>query len=667
MLHSTLVISGIIAGPWSKPSAPLAYEAHSLVQSLLSILLLILCALSIYGIGAAAARAMRFSAWSVSADLAYAVALGTGALVIALFVLGLLGWLVPAAAWGLVITGLLLLPLSLPMTRRIIAALIWRAGQLRRAHAGWWLLAALMAGQIALNLVADLAPPLEGDTITNYMLTARYWAQEGRYFQPEHVWASTLPGHMMMLSAWGMLLRGPTPATQWYGYSMASLLSGFLMSLSLALAVYALARVRYGARVGLAAAIILFMMPDAIYLAESGKVDMGWAFFEALALAALLRWTVGPPGSEPEPRWLVVAAVMTGLSLGSKSQAVLSLPFLAGWIAVIAIRRAGPVEALRAIAVFGVVALVVGLPYLGYNAVMYRNPFYPVLANQFARVLGATPFFRSELGTEIFYPWNPLGYVHNLWDASLGHPPPFYLGFWAGPAYLMLLPLSLLLPRQHPQQPDRMARGLLLYAFLFSIVWFLVKQAARHFLPGLVLLAVIAGTILRRVDEQPPWVRRTVFGALGAGLALGTGVFLGINRTNGTLLAATGRLTPEEFIARWADTVVSAGFPDSEILSYLNTELEPGARVYNPHANLALYFRHDQVSASTREPTNAWLTDDEETLLETFDRYNVDYLVVFKFSQGSDSLPLILRPEFYETHGVRIYESPRTYLYRIEH
>ena len=62
----------------------------------------------------------------------------------------------------------------------------------------------------------------------------------------------------------------------------------------------------------------------------------------------------------------------------------------------------------------------------------------------FVALFGATPSPRTELGTEIFYPWTLGGYLTNLWNASLGHGPDFYLGFIAGPIFLLALPVGML-------------------------------------------------------------------------------------------------------------------------------------------------------------------------------------------------------------------------------
>jgi len=627
-----------------------------MLNSLLNLGLLALGALALYGLGAAIFRATRLTLWAVSARLAYALAFGLGALVLALYVLGLVGWLTPLAGWTLLAIGLALLPLSAPLTREVIGALRARARQMRGAHWGVWALVGLFAVQAGLHVVADLAPPLEGDTVTSYLLTPRYWVEAGRYWQPSHLWAATLPGNMMMLSAWGLLL---------HGYSLSTLLTGFLMSLYLPLAVYALARIHFGARAGLLAATVIFLMPDATYLAESGKVDLGWAFFEALALAALLRWSTE---DTPAPRWLVLAGVCSGLAVGSKIQAVQSLPFLAGWIVVVGLRRAGLTPMLRGLVTYGLVALVFSAPYLAYNAVAHHNPTYPVFASQFARALNGTPSPRSELGTEIFYEWTVGGYLRNLWDASLGHPAPFYLGFWAGPAYLMVIPLGLLLGKR-----ERVIDGLLLYAFLFSIAWFLTKQAVRHFLPGLVLLAVVAGYMLRRLDEEPRWLGHVVYAALVPSVALSVAFWAGIIHGNGAYLPAFGLLTPDAYVARWLDVVVDDDtFPDSEIVAYTNAHLDSDARILTKHTPVSLYFAQDVVPSVWGDRVKVDTIDDETELLSTVEQHGIDYLMIYKVdleraeSDPDFFLPLFSQPSFLAEHAELVVETPRTYLYRVE-
>lgn len=633
-----------------------------MIASALNVILLVACAGALYGWGAALSRVFierRFRFWALSARLAFALALGLGAVVILLFGLGLLGWLTPAAGWSLLALGWLLIPANLALLHESLHALRSRLRQLRHVDNKWlWALAILLVVQTGLTLIADLAPPVEGDTINQYLLAARYWALDGRYWQPPQIWGATLPGHMLMLSTWGLLLRGTGEATIYSAYAFATLLSGLLMSLYLWLSIYALARVRYSATVGFIAATLIYLMPDAIYLAESGKVDMGWAFYETLTLAAIFHWS---QRDDARHRWLALAGVCFGMAIGAKSQALLSAPYLGGWVAIVSWRRGGATRVAQALLTIGGLALIIGLPYLVYNAVAHHNPFYPVFASQFEQWLGGTHSPRSELGTEVFYEWTVGGYLLNLWDASLGHPPPFYLGFWAGPAYLMLLPVGALLRKY-----DRWTNAFVLYAFLFSIAWFVVKQAVRHFLPGLILLAVVVAYILHRLEEEPRWLRHLIYLPLTLSLALATAFWAGIIAGNGAYRPALGLQTPQEYVWHWTDTVVTTeDFPDGDILDFAHDELSPDARILTMHTPYSLYFAQDMVSFNWGDRFNIASLDNEDALLDYLVAHNIEYLLIYKSDLANADLPLFSQPEFYETRATLVVETRRTLLYRL--
>lgn len=620
-----------------------------MIDLALDLLVAALMLLAIYGLGRALWQLVRPSLWSRSADLAYAFAFGLGTAVTVLFALALVGWLRPAAGWLLLAGGILLAGWQY---RSLLADLRALAEVLRWGLAASWFVkaAALIALAFALvNLTADLAPPVEGDTVHQYLLVPRYWVEAGRYIQPTHIWASTLPGNMMMLSAWALLLRP--------SYSLATLVTGWGMSALLALGVYALARLYYGRGVAALAAIAIYTVPDVGYLAQSAKVDMGWAFFETLALAAFLRGMY----PVPERRWLVLAGVCLGLAAGSKNQTLISIGLLGGWIVLRQVwRRDGRGLLLSAI-VFGGAVIASGFPYYLYNALAHRNPFYPVFADLFVRLFGATPSPRSELGTEVFYPWTLGGYFTNLWNASLGHTRPgFYLGFIAGPLFLLAIPIGWALGLLRGERPAWRMMG---YAFAFSIVWFLVKQAVRHFLPGLVLLAVVAGLVLWKLNCQPTVLRRAMLAivVLVLGWNLMTGV--GVLYWSGAYRVVLGLESREAFLRRFHDQVVPATSPDWETVGVLNTLVGPQGRVFTVHASSPLYIAPDVVSANWGDRAALEQVADPQALLAALKAQGIGYVLVYRADpQGALAVDL---PAFLRDHAEVIYAGPRTLLYRL--
>jgi hypothetical protein len=626
---------------------------------LANILLTELVLLAIYGVGRTLRRLVPLTFWGKAADLAYSLAFGLGVLTTLLFGLALLGLLRPAAGWALLAGGLALagwqyadlwndLKVGWAILREVLSA-------------SWFIRMVVLLGvaYALLNLIGDLAPPVEGDTVHQYLLLPRYWVEAGRYTQPANIWAATLPGNMMMLSAWGLLLRGATPE----GYSLASLITGLGMSVFLAVGVYALARTAFGRGAAALAAIVVYTMPDAGYLAQSAKVDMGWAFFETLALVAVLHWMDASRDNPQNPksvRWLILAGLCLGWAAGSKNQTFISVALLGGWIVLREAFRGEWRGLLRVELAFGLGTLLTGFPYYLYNAIAHLNPFYPVFAGPFTALLGATPSPRSELGTEIFYPWTLGGYLTNLWNASLGHGPDFYLGFIAGPIFLLTLPVGML---RGWLRGKRAAWRMLGYAFVFSVAWFLVKQAARHFLPGLVLLGAVVGFILWRLAAEREAAGRIVQIMAVFVLSWNFVSSAGVLYWNGAYRVALGIDTPTGYLRRWHDEVITPAFPDWETITVLNDRLEPTDRVLAEYATSPLYIEPQLVSGNWGDRQRIDGIADVEDLLRYLSAHDIEY--VLDYSTDPDDVPLYTSPAFLAAYGELLYDGPRTQLYRI--
>jgi hypothetical protein len=623
-----------------------------MIDTLIDIGLAGVMLLAIYGVGCAVWRLVPLRAWSASADLALALASGIGTISTVLFALALIGMLRVWAAWGIVIIGI---GLALWQWRAIRDDARSALRVVRDAWgASWFGRAALMIAAIfiLMNVVGDLVPPLEGDTVHQYLLTSREWAAVGRYVQPAHIWASTLPGNMMMISAWALVLGGT--------FSLAALVIGFGFSLFFAAAVYALARQYFEPIPALLGAIVAYTMPDVGYLAQSAKVDMGWAFFEVLALAAFFRWMDAsrPISSDAGWDWLGASGALLGLAAGSKNQTFISIALLGAWL-VLRMGFRGDVRGMiKGALIFGGAVVATGFPYYLYNGVMHANPFYPVFADVFAK-WGGTASPRSELGTEIFYDWTVGGYLTNLWNMSLGHEPTFYLGFITGPLMLLAIPVSLMMGLMR-----RIMWRMIGYAFAFSVVWFLVKQAARHFLPGLVLLAIIAGYVLWRLTQAPSMLRRVVLIAAVICLLGNIGVWAGVFYWSKPYRVISGQETRTQFLARIHDKALTEDFPDWATIEYLNAALTSEDRVLTVHAGSLLYITPQVVSGNWGDRLAYDRITSEDALLEALNTHHIKYILIYQIDD-SNAVPLFASPAFLTAHAERVYEGPRTSLYRI--
>ena len=316
---------------------------------------------------------------------------------------------------------------------------------------------------------------------------------------------------------------------------------------------------------------------------------------------------------------------------------------------------------LRSAAAFGGAALIGMLPFYLYNAIAHLNPVYPVLADVFHHWWGGTASPRSELGTEVFYSWSVGGYFSNLWNASLGHTRPgFYLGFIAGPIFLLTIPIGLIggALRRKP------AVGAMLgYAAVFSVVWFLVKQAVRHFLPGLMLLSVVVGAILAWLDQQPGWqaksIRIVALLVLLGNLALGGSVLY----WNGAYRVLLGMESRQAYLTRFFDESTFETFPDAAMVIYLNHDLPPEAKVLVENAGNVLYIDRDVISPTWGERERLDDVTNEGVLLDTLKAWGVEYILVS--DADPDTRFLYTQPDFLAAHAELVFSGTRSRLYRL--
>ncbi len=627
-----------------------------MIDLLTDLILLIAVLTALYGVGRTITTRLPIPWWSPAAELAVSMAVGAGIVATLLFIFALLGWFVPLMAWLMLGAGLALAAASY---RALWADLTRIFVTLREVWRGSWfikLALLLTAGAVLINLVGDLAPTMEGDSVHQYLLLPRYWVQAGRYVQPAHIWASTLPGNSMMLSGWALLMR---PGN----YALPTLITGFGMSLIFALSVYAFARLYLKTGAAFLALMASYTMPTTNYLASSAKVDMCWAIFEVLALAFFFKWLddlrAAGQGSKSW-QWLVLAGVMLGWAAGSKNQTMISMMLLGLWLIADHVARRDLRGLVPHVALFGGAAILAMLPFYLYNGIVHLNPVYPVFADTLTGLWGSTPSPRSELGTEVFYPWTVGGYVANLWNASLGHRPEFYLGFIAGPVFLLAIPAGGLLGVFRGKK--EILRGVA-YALIFAVVWLVVKQAARHFIPGLVALALAVGYALDVIDKEFKAFGGAVillFTALciGWNLLIGAGTLL----WNGAYRVALGLESRAEYVARWHDEVIINTFPDAETLAVLN-DLGPDARILSEHANSSLYITPDLVSPTWGDRFSYTTQASDTELLTDLETYGIDYIQTYVADlPGPERFNTAA---FLDAHAELIYEGPRTRLYRV--
>jgi hypothetical protein len=455
-----------------------------------------------------------------------ALGLGLGTLASGITLLGLVGLLNSGMVvlWAVALSilsasGVLEFPLQVWSKAR-------RALQFSRPS--WRMLGlALLAAIFLLSLLLALTPPIDYDGLVYHLQGPRLFLEAGGiHLLPETMQANA-PLHIEMLYVVGLA----------FGNDIFPKLISLTFSVALAGAVFVVARHFYGTTAGW---IETFS-------------DLGWAFFELLAIASLMHWY-----RSKENAWLITGSAFMGWALSSKYLALLLFGILALWIF-------WKSRNFRQVLIFVGVSLALAAPWYLKNWILAGNPFYPVLFGG---------------------PGWPSARLHLLSE--------YLLGFGTGRDVIdfVLLPINLFLRNtefgSNVEFPNpllllaiaapmnRMARqsGIAGIALLRFIGWSLSSQQIRFLVPLLPLLAILAAVGAISIYERFKRInalRLSLVGIMGGFLAVTLVYslisFLQVKPLNVVL----GNESEESFLQR--------NITDYSAIQYVRKELSENARV----------------------------------------------------------------------------------------
>ena len=579
--------------------------------------------------------------------------------------IGLAGGLYPAAALGLVGVLLLVGVAQYPsMAREALSTLATCFHPQRLV----WLMMAVLAFFSVVSLVGCFAPPVFGMRVlqsspfsayVDYDSIAYHLADPKLYIQAHRIYPIYWEHHSNfaftgeMWYTFGLLFRSILLAKLFH----------WSCGLGASLAIYRLGARFLGQRTAVIAVIVFASTPLVFWEAGTAYVDLIGTFFTTLTLLALSigmseptppRSSVRPAqgksapredlpkweGEEEEPlspnpsplqgkgstggegeAWIRMSAVLMGLTLSSKATSIETLALFAVallyWRLRVRKQAIGPV--IGQVAVWCVVALVIGCPWY-VKAIAYTgNPIYPFyfqifggkywnLAN--ARVYDASNAYFG-LGHQpinlLLAPWNlsmylmpghPAQLYPNLGHGNKGDEPfnngqtefgtisPVLLAALFVPAFLRLRrnathPASSLGPprtgemRYAPGPPETggggepFVTGLSAFALVSFVLWLVTMQYNRYLLPIYPALCLLAAWVIDRALDVRSITGWTLSALTAASVAFAA--YLGVGALQTQLPVATGRQTVDDYIDHGY-----AGYP---AMQFINNDLPAGSKI----------------------------------------------------------------------------------------
>ncbi|MDH3862588.1 MAG: glycosyltransferase family 39 protein [Gammaproteobacteria bacterium] len=220
-------------------------------------------------------------------------------------------------------------------------------------------------------------PPVSRDALTHHLAVPKLWVEGGGIHERPDILFSYYPQLL------DVLYMAPVAL----GHDIAAKYLHFAFALLTAVLIFLFVRRRLGPSWAALSGLMFLTLPLIVKLSVTVYVDLGLIFFTTAALFSVAIWLE----ETGKTRWLVLAAVCSGLALGTKYNALVSfllLSLLLPFFYLFRFRRDNPhAEQLNAVkfgVLFVAISLLVFSPWLARNYSLTGNPLYPLAQGVFA-------------------------------------------------------------------------------------------------------------------------------------------------------------------------------------------------------------------------------------------------------------------------------------------
>ena len=278
---------------------------------------------------------------------------------------------------------------------------------------------------LASQLIVALAPPLEFDALSYHLAIPKMYLLQGRI--------TYLPGTMF----WGMPQQTESLYTlgMYLGGTEAATALGWMIGVLTLIGLAEISRQMFGTDSAWIAAGSLLSGYGIAALLGSGYVEWTGMLYGLVTAISLVAWI-----QKKEIYTLVLAGIFAGMALGTKYTS--GIVPIAGAIGIfIATFHALPIKKIfSSLAIFGLSAFLITLPWLIKNALATGNPFYPLVFPAGAMDSLRLAFYNfapktSDWTRVLFIPWQA-----TFWGVDQQNG----FGTSIGPLLIGLSPLTLI-------------------------------------------------------------------------------------------------------------------------------------------------------------------------------------------------------------------------------
>ncbi len=324
-----------------------------------------------------------------------------------------------------------------------------------------------------LYLLVQLSPTLDGDSLAGYLILAKEYFKFHGIVEVDFAYGNYLPQNGILITALGFLIKNQI---------LAQILISWLMGLICIFSIYSIGKFLFNEKAAIIGVLIWYSTSTVSFLSQSVKIDLAWSAYELMAIFIFIHWYYS--NSLEKNNNLLLSGFFLGLAGGIKQASIFTILILS--IAIIirfnSNNKKHLMEYLKIYSLFILPVSISGIwlirNYFLYNEIIYLGEV------RLPNTLGISGLFKT------IWQMSMLGNAFGV-EGAMGKP--------IGPIFLALAPAMFYFRNK------KNVKEILIFCIAIILLWyFFGVQRARHLLPTLALLSLLAGNAVRLFIKSKP-------------------------------------------------------------------------------------------------------------------------------------------------------------------
>lgn len=323
-------------------------------------------------------------------------------------------------------------------------------------------LLALLGVLAAVNLIGVLGPELSFDALWYHLTIPKIFIEEGGvfYINGGLFYYSVMPKLAEMLFIPGLM----------FGNEIIPKLIQWSFGILTSIAIYKISRNYFDEKISMLSSLIFYASLVVAWQSTVAYIDLIRSFFEVMALWGFLEFI-----KTKKKSLLVESSVLVGLAVSTKLIALGTVPI---FLIILWFLERNKKIAIRNILIFGLISVLIPLPWFFFAFISTGNPIYPVFSG-----------YPLESGI-----LSPMQMAKDLFDLFFRSADPI------SPVFIIFLPLLVIYFKKMRKE----LRIIALYSLLALTVWLITPRTGggRFILPYLPAFSILAGAVIHYVPDK---------------------------------------------------------------------------------------------------------------------------------------------------------------------